>query len=174
VIGGLVLLATDGDDDSDSGSEQVSDLQERILKRTVVIPQDGMSVRRPGDWREKKDKGHGVITLLSPSRCVSVSLSAPADTKEARSLHRDSLSALRQLYEKVQVGPGGRGNVGGIPTMSDAVTLTDDKGNRRRVLLSIGRGKQHAYVTQVVLGNPGCQSELAVAQVILSSIEYTK
>jgi hypothetical protein len=172
LIGGLVLLVTGGDDDSDSEGSQVSDLQERLLKRTVVIPRDGISVRRPADWRERKDQD--LITLLSPNRCVSVSLSAPADAKEARGLHRDSLSALRQLYEKVQVGPGGRGNVGGIPTMSDAVRLTDDKGNRRRVLLSIGRGKQHAYVTQVVLGNPACQSELAVAQVILSSIEYTK
>jgi hypothetical protein len=169
-----VLIATGGDDDddSDSGRQQVSELQEALLKRTVVIPRDGISVRRPGKWSDRKEQG--AITLFSPSRCVSVSLAAPAEAKEARSLHRDSLTALRQLYEKVRVGPGARGKVGGIPTMSNSIFLTDDKGNRRRVLLSTGRGKRHAYLTQVVLGNLSCQDDLAVANVILTSVEYTK
>jgi hypothetical protein len=143
-----------------------------LLDRSVVVPRDGISVRRPGNWRDKK--GNGVITLLSPNRCVSVSLTAPVEASEARSFHRDSLAALRQLHEKVQVGPGGRGKVGGIPTMSDTISVADEKGNRRSILLSIGRGKQHTYLTQVVVGNPRCQQDLAVAQVILGSIEYTK
>jgi hypothetical protein len=41
-------------------------------------------------------------------------------------------------------------------------------------LLSVGTGKRNAYATQVVLGNTSCQAELGVAQVILTSIEYTK
>jgi hypothetical protein len=172
LIGGIVLLVGGGDDDSDSGGEQVRGLQESVLDRTVVIAEEGISVRRPGNWRQKKEQG--VITLLSPNRCVSVNLAAPFDANQTAQLRRDSLAALRQLHEKVRVGPGGPGNVGGIPTTSNTITVTDEKGNQRRVLLGIGRGKKHAYVTQVVLGNPRCQQELAVAQVILSSVEYTK
>jgi len=173
LLGGIVLLIAGGDDDSGPESAQrVSNLQDNLLKKTLVVPPDGISVRRPADWKDSR--AHGLITLFSPNRCVSVSLSAAAEAKEAKSLLGDSLAALQGSYKNVKVAPGGRGAIGGIPTTSKTVQLTDDKGNRRRVLLSVGRGKKNAYVTQVVLGNPRCQAELGVAQLILSSAEYTK
>ena len=178
VIGGVILLVT-GDDDSDRGSgagpapaADLNELQDRFLDRTVVIPSDGISVRRPADWKDSKEQG--VITLLSPNRCVSVSMSAPAGAKGAKGLMDDSLGALRQTYKKVAVVPGGQGAIGGVPTTSRTIQLTDAKGNRRRVLLGVGTGNKNAYLTQVVLGNPSCQGELALAQVILSSAEFTK
>jgi hypothetical protein len=172
LIGGIVLLATGGDGDSGTvSSKRVTDLQDRLLKKTVVIPRDGISVRRPADWKDSKN--HGVVTLFSPSRCVSVALSAAAEAKQGKSLLGDSLGALRQTYKNVKVAPGGGGEIGGIPTTSKTIQLTDEKGNRRTVLLSVGTGKRNAYATQVVLGNPSCQAELGVAQVILTSIEYT-
>jgi hypothetical protein len=176
VIGGLILLVT-GNDDGDSGTgpqptADLNDLQNRFLDRTVVIPSDGISVRRPANWQDSKEDG--VITLLSPNRCVSVSMSAPAGTKGAKGLMDDSLSALRQTYNKVEVVPGGQGAIGGVPTTSRTIQLTDSNGNRRRILIGVGTGNKNAYLTQVVLGNPSCQGELALAQVVLSSAEFTK
>jgi hypothetical protein len=176
VVGGLLLLVS-GDDDRDSGSgaqpiTDLNDLQNQLLDRTVVIPSDGISVRRPADWKDSKE--HGVITLLSPNRCVSVSVSAPADAKGAKGLLDDSLGALRQTYKKVELIPGGQGAIGGVPTTSRTIQLTDAKGNRRRALLGVGAGDKNAYLTQVVLGSPSCEGELGLAQVILSSAEFTK
>jgi hypothetical protein len=173
LLGGIVLLIAGGGGDSGSDSAQgVSNLQDKLLRKTVVVPPGGISVRRPGDW--KATRAHEVITLFSPNRCVSVSLSAAAKAKEAKSLLGDSLAALKQTYKNVKVAPGGGGSIGGIPTTSKTIQLTDEKGNRRTVLLSVGTGKRNAYATQVVLGNPSCRAELGVAQVILTSIEYTK
>jgi len=177
LIGGLVLLITgDGDDDERaSGSQptqQVQDLQEKFLKKTVVLPDDGISVRRPGSWTD--DKNNGVIILRSDDRCVAVNLSAPTDAKGAKSLRTDSITALRQNFKNVQVSAGGHAKVGGIPTTTNAITLKDDEGNRRRVLLSIGTGKKKAYLTEVVLGNPSCQADLQLAQLVLTSVQYTK
>jgi hypothetical protein len=177
VIGGLVLLITGGDDNggNSSGSQpsqQVQDLQDKLLKKTVVLPDDGISVRRPGNWTD--DKNNGVIVLRSADRCVAINLSAPTDAKGAKSLRSDSLAALRQNFKKVQVSGGGRAQVGGVPTTTKAVTLIDDQGNRRRLLLSIGTGKKNAYLTEVVLGNPSCQADLTLAQVVLTSIQFTK
>ena len=176
LIGGIVLLIAGGDDSNDdSGStptRATTNLQEKFLKRTVVNAEDGISVRRPGHWSDAKN--NGVITLRSADRCVAVNLSAPPGAPGLRSLRRDALATLRQGFKKVRVGPGGRAKVGGIPTRSSTIVLTADKGKRRRVLLSIGKGERHTYLTEVVLGNPSCQADLALAQVVLGSIEYTK
>jgi hypothetical protein len=177
VIGGLVLLITGGDDkgngtNAGAQSPQAQALQDQFLKKTVVLPDDGISVRRPGNWTD--DKNNGVIVLRSADRCVAINLSAPTDAKGAKGLRSDSLAALRQNFKKVQVSGGGRAQVGGIPTTTKAVTLTDDQGNKRRLLLSIGTGKKNAYLTEVVLGNPSCQADLALAQVVLTSIQFTK
>jgi hypothetical protein len=176
LVGGLLLLAS-GDDDGDSGSKaqpitDLNDLQNQFLDRAVVIPSDGISVRRPADWKDSKQRG--VITLLSPNRCVSVSVSAPAEAKGATGLMDDSLGALRQTYERVEVGPGGQAAIGGVPTTSRTIQLTDADGDRRRVLLGVGTGDKNTYLTQVVSGSPSCQGELGLAQVILSSAEFTK
>jgi hypothetical protein len=64
--------------------------------------------------------------------------------------------------------------VGGIPTTSDALGFTDQKGNPIRVLLSVGSGHKYSYLTEVVVRDPRCQGDLQLGQVVLSSIQYTK
>jgi hypothetical protein len=176
LIGGLVLLVAggggDGGDSAPASSNRITELQDKLLKHTVVNTQDGISVRRPANWAD--DKVHGVITLRSADRCVAINLSAPAGAGSAARLRRDSLRALRAGFKKVRVGPGGRAQLGGVPTTSSTLQLTDDAGHSRRVLLSVGKGENHAYLTEVVLGNPACADDLRIAQVILTSIEFTK
>jgi hypothetical protein len=171
LIGGVVLLIAGGGSDSGS-SGKVRELQDQYLKHTVVSVRNGISVRRPGNWTDSKN--HGVVSVQSRDRCVAIHLSAPAEPKQWKALMRDSVKALRVTYKNVQVTPGGRAQLGGIPTRSNAIALTDDKGNRTRLLLSVGRGKKYAYVTEVVVGNPACRADVALAQIVLTSIDYTK
>jgi hypothetical protein len=178
LIGGLVLLISGAGDDNGGSSSagaptpRTQDLQDRFLKHTVALPDDGISVRRPGNWTDAKN--NGVITLRSHDRCVAVNLSAPAGAKGAKGLRTDSVSAVRQGYENVQVSPAGHAPVGGIPTTSSAIRLTDSNGDRRRILLSVGTGKKNAYLSEVVLGNPSCQVDLALAQVVMGSAQFSK
>jgi hypothetical protein len=178
LVGGVILLISGGSDGGSSSSaagtsrQAMKALQDKFLMHTVVLPDDGISVRRPASWKDSKN--NGVITLHSGDRCVAINLSAPPDAKGANALRNDSLKALRQSYKNVQVGPGGPGQVGGVPTTSSTVTLTDSKGNRRRLVLSIGKGKKNAYLTEVVLGNPSCAADLAMAQIVLTSVQFTK
>jgi hypothetical protein len=176
LIGGLVLLIAGGGDGGGrqgaAPSNRVADLQNKLLKHTVVNARDGISVRRPANWADHK--AHSVITLRSADRCVAINLSAPAGAEGTARLRRDSLRAVRTGFTKVRVGPGGRGQVGGIPTTSNTLELTDDAGHTRRVLLSVSKGENHSYLTEVVLGNPACADDLRVAQVVLTSVEFTK
>jgi hypothetical protein len=84
------------------------------------------------------------------------------------------LSVLANAYSNVRAAPAGHGQVGGIPTTSRTVTFKDKKGRQLRVVVSVGRGKRYAYLTEVVLRDPSCQGDLQRAQVILSSVEYSK
>jgi hypothetical protein len=65
-------------------------------------------------------------------------------------------------------------NVGGIPTTSDTLSFTDQKGNPNRVLLSVGTGSKFAYLTEIVVRDPSCQGDLSLGQLVLFSIQYTK
>jgi hypothetical protein len=64
-------------------------------------------------------------------------------------------------------------DVGGIPTTNDSITVTRE-GNELVVLLSVGKGKKYAYLTEVVVRDPvSCEGAVQRAQLIISSIEYT-
>lgn len=175
IIGGLVLLIAGGDgDDSSNNSPQVSELQDRFLKHTVVDVQKGISVRRPKTWRDSK-RDHN-ITVQSRDRCLTMTLSAPAEASRANGLHDDAIRGLKQLFSnaKVAVGPTPNGQqIGGLPTRSNTLTIRE-KGLEKRVLLSVGKGDKYAYVTEVVLGSPACQDDLNLANLVLTSVEYTK
>lgn len=175
LIGGLILLLTGGGDDSGSGGKPVvslAQLQDRFLKHTVADASKGISVRRPGDWTDSKRAD--AITLQSHDRCLSMTLSAPTAAGRANRLHQDSLALFRRSYRGVRVSTAPASQLGGIPTTSNAIKFTDDKGNPLTVLLSVGTGRQHAYLTEVVVGNPSCQGALQRARLVLSSVEYTK
>ena len=174
LIGGLVLLIA-GDDDDDSGAEvdqeQVTELQEEVLARTVADPKLGISVRRPGDWKHaKKD---GVITITSPDRCVSMTLAAPIDAEKSKRLRDDAIQSFREGFKNVRVQGAPDKEVGGIPTTNDSVTVTRE-GDEVVVLLSVGKGEKYAYLTEVVVRDPACEGAVQRAQLIISSIEYSK
>jgi hypothetical protein len=175
VIGAIVLIIVGGGDDGNSDkpvpADRVAQLQDQLLTRTAANPEAGILVRRPAKWA--LTKRNGAITLRSPGSCVAMSMSAPASARDAKGLHDDALAALKATYGKLNVQSAGRGQVGGIPTRSETVGLTNN-GNDLRVLLSVGTGKKNAYLTEVVLSHPSCQADLKVAQLILTSAQFTK
>jgi hypothetical protein len=173
LIGGLVLIFT-GDDDSGSTSStpQAAELQDTFLKHTVVEQDKGITVRRPANWSD--DKNHGVITLQSHDRCLAMTLAAPEDADKANGLREDSLALLKRSFGNAKVGPAPDSPVGGIPTTSDALSFTDEKGRQIKVLLSVGKGDKYAYLTEIVVRDSRCQGDLQLAQVVLSSIQYSK
>lgn len=177
LIGGLILLIAGGDDDdgSDSGGQttaNVSDLQNRFLDRTAVDADNGISIRRPASWKVTKE--HGVTNIQSKDRCLVTQLSAPVPAGKADELRKDGVSVLRDQYRDAKVQPGPRSPIGGVPTTSTTIVVKDPKGNSVRVLLSVGSGKTNAYLTQVVVRDPSCQGDLQLAQLMLSSAQFTK
>ncbi len=70
--------------------------------------------------------------------------------------------------------PAASSKIGGVPTRSDTITFADPKGNDVRVLLSVGTGQKNAYLSEVVVRDPTCQGDLQLAQLMLSSAEFTK
>jgi hypothetical protein len=172
VIGGLVLLFTGGDDDSGTTTtHQVAQLQDRILKHTVVQPDKGISVRRPANWKVSKD--NGVVALQSHDSCLAMTLSAPQPAGQAKGLRDDSIALLKRSFSGAKTHAAPDSPVGGIPTTSDAISFTQ-KGHPVRVLLSVGTGDKYAYLTEIVVRDPRCQGDLQLAQVALSSVQYTK
>jgi len=173
IIGGIVLLITGGGGSKSSKtSPQVQALQNKLLKHTVVDVQKGISVRRPKTWRDSKS--NHVISLQSQDRCVTMTLAAPVDASKANGLHDDSIALLKRSFgnAKVQPTPSGR-QIGGIPTRSNTLSFTE-KGKHVRVLVEVGKGDKYAYLTEGVVGNPACQTDLAIGNLVLSSIQYTK
>jgi hypothetical protein len=171
IIGGIVLLVTGGGGDNGISPEVKQRLQSRVLKHTVVDVQKGISVRRPKDWTDSK-RDH-VITLLSHSRCLAMTLAAPDPASKANSVHDDAIELLKRTHgnAKTHPTPGGK-QIGGIPTRSTTLSFKE-KNTPITILLSVGKGDKYAYVTEVE-ANPGCQDDLRIGTIVLSSVEYTK
>ena len=64
--------------------------------------------------------------------------------------------------------------IGGLPGKSMVLQVKSAGGDQVRVLITVGRGKQQAYLTQVVLRDPACGDALVQSQLVVNSIEYTK
>ncbi len=176
LVGGIVLLiAGIGGDDGDSGAQpsaSLAELQDRFLTHRVADAEAGISVRRPGDWTDSKRAD--AITLRSHDRCLSITLAAPAAADGAKRLREDSIALFRRSYKGVSVTSAPASLLGGIPTTSNTIKFRDDKGNPLTALLSVGAGKRNAYLTEVMVGNPSCGGALQRAQLVLSSVRYTK
>ena len=175
ILGGVLLLLLGSSDDDESpgpSPEDISKLQDEVLDKTVVDPSAGISVRRPSSWSDSKERN--VITLRSKNRCVAMTLAAPAEADQADKLLDATIDAIRGTQKNVAFKRAGHAQVGGIPTASYRTALKNQKGAEIRAVISIGTGKKYAYLTQTVLGNASCRQDLAVAQLIQTSIEYTK
>ncbi len=138
----------------------------------MAVPDKGISVRRPANWKDTKRSG--VVALQSHDRCLAMTLSAPRDAGQAKALRRNSIALLRRSFGNARLLPAPDSPVGGVPTTSDALSFTDQKGNPIRVLLSVGTGRKYTYLTEIVVRDPRCQGDLQLGQVVLSSISYTK
>ena len=174
IVGGIVLLITGGGGSSDNGSQpskQVRQLQDRFLKHTVVDVQKGISVRRPADWKDSK-RDH-VITLTSHDRCLVMTLAAPEAASRVNSVHDDAIQLLKRTHPNAKTHPAPAGKqVGGIPTQSSTLTF-NERNTPISLLVSVGKGDKYTYVTEVE-ANPGCQVDLRLGNLVLSSIQYTK
>jgi hypothetical protein len=174
LIGGIILLIAGGGGGSgDSGSRKnVSNLENQLLDRTVVNPEGGISVRRPANWTVTKE--HGVINLQSKDHCLVMQISAPVPADKANGLRQDGIKLLKSTYGNVNVGSIPASNLGGVPTTTNVLTFKDRKANHIRVLLSVGKGRKNAYLTQVVVRDQRCQGDLQLASLMLGTLQYTK
>lgn len=177
LIGGVVLLVAGSSGNvrnaSDTpGTADVAQLQSQFLDRKVVDVDKGISIRRPAGWDVARR--HGVTNIQSKDRCLVMQLSAPVPAGRADELRKDGVSVLRDQFGNAKVRPGVRSRVGGVPTTSSTIGVKDPKGNGVSVLLSVGTGKRNAYLTEVVVRDPSCQGDLQLAQLMLSSAQFTK
>jgi hypothetical protein len=175
LIGGLVLLVAGGDDGNSKSApptQQVAQLQDKFLKQTVSVPDKGISVRKPANW--KATKSHGVVTLQSKDHCLAMTLSAPQGADRAKSLRTDSIALFKRSFADAKLRPAPDSDVGGIPTTSDALGVTDAKGHHLQILLSVGTGDKFAHLTEIVVRDARCQGDLQLGQVVLGSIQYSK
>jgi hypothetical protein len=129
-------------------------------------------VRRPGNWSHTKR--NGVITLQSRDSCLAMTLSAPQPAGQAKRLRSDSIDLFRSSYQGARVRSAPSSRVGGIPTTSNTINFKDQNGNPIRVLLSVGTGKENAYLTEIVVRDPRCQGDLQLGNLVLTSVQYTE
>ena len=175
VIGGIILLIAGGGGDNNSSSpssSDVSQVSDKVLTHTVVNPDKGISVRIPANWSSRKS--NGVISVASHDRCLAMQFAAPVPANQAKKLRTDGLRTFRSQYKKVVVKPAAPSQVGGIPTTTDAVTLTAAKGRQVRLLLDVGTGKKYAYLTETVFRDPSCTVDLHLGNLVRSNVQYTK
>jgi hypothetical protein len=166
----LIIVGSGGDDKKGPSPQEVHNLQQQVLGRTIVDPGAGISVREPKHWRSQK--GTNLITLQSADKCLGMTFYG-AQTTNAKRVLNDSVAVVKRELRGSQLQPVGDSQVGGIPTTSARITGREN-GKPVSVLLSIGKGKRHTYLTQTSLGSPSCRSTLATAQVVLTSLQYTK
>jgi hypothetical protein len=138
----------------------------------VVNSDAGISVRRPGDWTDTTR--NGVITIQSHDKCLVMSLSAPTSVDNAITIRKQGISYFKGQYKNVKVRSAKEFDIGGVPTTTNAITVTDQNGRQISVLLNVGKGKKNAYVTQVVVREPQCAGDLQLATLMLHTIQYTK
>jgi hypothetical protein len=177
-LGAGIKLATDDDSGGDTSTvsqgavdEQLQKLDEQ-LKAEVRDGPHGISARIPKGWtQEQRD---GLITLTSADRCVSVSLTAPEPAARAENLLDDTIAKLRGDFKGAQVRRGETQRIGGLAGPGAVLQVKGPGGNQVRVLITVGEGKEFAYLTQVVLRSPSCGDSLVESQLVVNSVEFSK
>lgn len=182
LVGGvLVLLGAFGDGDDSGGetetpSEEVQaeiDEARTSLTRSLNDKRQGISARYPASWRSRTLRGERV--LESRDRCAAIKLSAPAGAEQAGRLRRDTIAAMRRGFEGAAVAPAGPGKqLGGLTVTQDVITVPIKRGGTVRILVSVGRGEELAYLTEVLLRDPSCGQSLLEAQLIVESLRFSR
>jgi predicted Zn-dependent protease len=158
---GAVLAFSAGDDD-DEGDADVS-LPE--LGRAIEVRGLGIRIERPSGWKASREAG--AVKLTSPDRSTLIAVSAPGEADEAAAVFRDTLAAIRDGYEDVEVRLERPGRLGGLRAANASVQATNEAGGRLSALVAVARGEEHAYLVEVFAPQGG--GELVEAQAVLST-----
>lgn len=171
-LGGGILLATDDDSDETTTRVDPEQLAEERLTEEVRDARNGIAAAIPEGWSQRRRSG--LITLESADRCVSISLAAPVRSPQADSLLDDTVAQLRREFKGARVQKGSGQRVGGLQGPGAVLVVENSEGGTVRVLITVGRGKRKAYLTQVVLRDPSCEESLVESQLVLNSVAYAK
>lgn len=178
VIGGLILLT------DDEGSEPVepvvernpeevaAELSERTLTESLEKGDAGITGAYPDGWSRSEESG--IVNLESPDRCVVVTVSAPVGANQANMLRRDTIAPLGRSFEKIEVRPGPKQELGGVPTSGATVAVRTKQGSAVVVRIAVGKGRKFAYLTQVTYRAPPCEAASAQVDLILDSLEFSR
>jgi len=158
-----VTLLVRSEDDDDSKGE--SALQSAKRDRGV-----GITYRVPEGW--KAEKKASVIRLESGDHAAGLTVSAPGPASDADQILRETVDVVRKSYDDVREGAReGETRVGGRPAEAVTLTAKNEKGTALRILISVARGKEKAYLIQYFMAGSADDEAFASAQAALQALK---
>jgi hypothetical protein len=174
VVGVLVAipltLLLRGDDDGEEATPATP-------TTTLPEPQLGVSesdrglevdYRLPEGWSETKKES--AIRLASDDHAAQIVIAAPADASEASGVLDQTLSAIRDGYDDVEVSRGSGKQVGGLDA-DGAVIRAKSSGKGLRILVAVAAGDERAYLVEVFMADDAGPDDLRNAQAALNSLK---
>lgn len=167
LIGGAVLLITDGD-----GSGEGSTAEEVELAQAINNRSQGLRAAYPEDW--KRSARQGVVVLESPDGCVTISLSSPGAAEDAGQIRRAAIARVRRTWDQTRLRRLPEATSDG-QTTSGAVIAGRPKGGEAGVVrLTVTEASRLSHLTSAFFMRPPCEEAIPAVEAILSSIEYTR
>ena len=167
-VGAFVLLVSDGDEGEDGGIDLSS------ATESLRAPRLGLVALYPPDWKRTERGGGELIQLKSPDRCVTVSLSSPADASDAARLLREAVRTLRRSFATSEARPLPAASVENETSAGALIAGRSRSGQESAVRVTVTRAQKLAHLTSVFLGKPPCEEATKETEAILASIEYTR
>jgi len=163
----VTLLVRSGDDDDSGGPSGIGEPALQAAKRDSAV---GITYRVPKGW--KSEKKASVIRLKSRDRAAGLTLSAPGPASDAGQILRETVDVVRKSYDDVKEGARqGETRVGGRPAEAVAFTAKNEKGTALRILISVARGKEKAYLIQYFMAGSAGDEAFAAAQAALQALK---
>jgi hypothetical protein len=163
-----VLVFTGDDDDESNGSgAETAGLYPNLASAEGV----GITARYPDGWKKKESRD--MVSLQSEDGCIAMTLAAPAEASAAGQVKRDSIAALSRSLGKAKFAEAPPQTFGGLPTTGVIAEVQDPRGRAALVRLSVSRGKELAYVTQVILRSVDCPDAEQAAGIV-QQVEFRK
>ena len=162
-----VTLLVRSDDDDSGGPSGIGEPALQAAKRDSAL---GITYRVPKGW--KSEKKASVIRLKSRDRAAGLTLSAPGPASDAGQILRETVDVVRKSYDDVREGARqGETRVGGRPAEAVAFTAKNEKGTALRILISVARGKEKAYLIQYFMAGSAGDEAFAAAQAALQALK---
>lgn len=169
------LLAVRHSDDGDATQDVVSSEVERRaagLTESLEDPKTGISARWPDGWTQRERDG--AHAFRSPDGKLVISISAPAPARDADELRSGAIDSVREESRKATVGYGKGRQIGGLQAEGAVIDATQRSGDRVRILIAVARGRERAYLLQVLSARDVPAETLVDGQLILGSIELSR